>query len=509
METYDLFVIGGGSGGLAAAKKAADLGKKVAVADYVDPSWANTTWGIGGTCLNVGCIPKKLFHHSAIHREEHMAAVALGWDTKASHNWEVMVNNVQMYIKKQVFGHKTDLRSKKVKYYNHIATFGEKKEGNKFTIELFKGRPEKGGTLETTVAAENVLIATGGRPNDGGYEGAENCISSDDIFSQKKPPGKTLVVGASYIALECAGFTHGLGFDTTVMMRSIPLRGFDQDCAGRIVDFMKSEGVKFEEKKVPTRFVKEGDKVRCFATDASAKSWPKASEVTHDHHRNEQDLGLFDTVLLAIGRTGCAKWIKADRVGVETNRSGDKFIVDDKDATNVPGIYAIGDVAEGRPELTPVAIQSGRLLAKRLANDGTQLMDYKTIATTVFTPLEYACCGISEEETELGLPGEFTIYYSLYTPIQWRPATFDNEHFKDKCLVKMITETMTEKVVGLHILGPNAGETMQGFVVAMKMGVTKQVIDETVGIHPTSAEEIVGLTLIKSAGEDLQANEGC
>jgi thioredoxin reductase (NADPH) len=494
METYDLFVIGGGSGGLAAAKKAADLGKKVAVADYVDPSWANTTWGLGGTCLNVGCIPKKLFHHSAIHREEHMTAVALGWDTKASHNWEVMVNNVQMYIKKQVFGHKTDLRSKKVKYYNHIAIFGEKKEGDKYTIELFKGRPDKGGALETTVAAQNVLIATGGRPNNGGYEGAEHCISSDDIFSQKKPPGKTLVVGASYIALECAGFTHGLGFDTHVMIRSIPLRGFDQDCAGRIVGFMKGQGVNFIEQTVPTRFVKEGDKVRCFA-----KSGKEA----------ERDMGLFDTVLLAIGRTGCAAWTKPDRVGLALNKSGDKFVVDDKDATNVPGIYAIGDVADGRPELTPVAIQSGRLLAARLANEGSQLMDYKTVPTTVFTPLEYATCGISEEESELGLPGEYTVYYALFTPIQWRPATFENEHFKDKCLIKMITETMTEKVVGLHILGPSAGELMQGFAVAMKMGVTKAQIDETVGIHPTIGEELIGLTSIKTAGEELEAKEGC
>jgi thioredoxin reductase (NADPH) len=322
---------------------------------------------------------------------------------------------------------------------------------------------------------------------------------SDDIFSQKKPPGKTMVIGASYIALECAGFTHGLGFDTTVMMRSIPLRGFDQDCAGRIVNFMKSDGVSFEQGSVPSRFVKEGDKVRVFATDASNKG-PAVVE---------RDLGLFDTVLLAIGRTGCGKWLKPERVGLETNRGGDKFIVDDKDATNVPGIYAIGDVAEGRPELTPVAIQSGRLLAARLANEGTQLMDYKTIPTTVFTPLEYACCGISEEESELGLPGEFTIYYALFTPLQWRPATFDNEHFKDKCLVKMIVETKTEKVVGLHLLGPNVGETMQGFAVAMKMGVTKTQIDETVGILPSAAEELVGMTAIKSAGEELEAKEGC
>lgn len=492
-ETYDLFVIGGGSGGLAAAKKAADLGKKVAVADYVDPSWQGTTWGLGGTCLNVGCIPKKLFHTAANHREHHSASVGLGWDTKATHNWETMIGNVTNYIKKQVWGHKTDLRSKKVKYYNSIAIFGERAAGEKVKIELYKGRPDKGGALQETVEATNVIVATGGRPNDGGYEGAHLCMSSDDIFSKQTPPGKTLVVGASYIALECAGFLDGLGFDTTVMIRSIPLRGFDQDCAGRIVDFMKSAGCKFAEKTVPTKF---------FERDGGIGVEAKGPDGVYD-------AGTYESVLLAIGRTGCAAWLKPERLGLKTSKSGDKLIVDDKDETNVPGVYAIGDVAEGRPELTPVAIQSGQMLAMRLAGESKELMDYKTIPTTVFTPLEYGTCGISEDEVVTGLPGQYTIYYTLYTPLEWRPAASENEHFKDKCLVKCITDSASDQVVGLHLLGPNAGEMLQGMAIAMKMGLKKDFLDSCVGIHPSSAEEMCTLKTIKEPGEELVAKEGC
>jgi hypothetical protein len=164
-KTFDFFVIGGGSGGLAAAKQAADLGAKVAVADYVDPSWAGSTWGLGGTCLNVGCIPKKLFHTAAIHREQHVLAAALGWDTKATHNWETMVENVNMYIKKQVWGHKTDLRSKKVTYLNSIAVFGEKTADGLFSIELYKGLPTKGGEFVEKATTSSTRRRRRARPS--------------------------------------------------------------------------------------------------------------------------------------------------------------------------------------------------------------------------------------------------------------------------------------------------------------------------------------------------------
>jgi thioredoxin reductase (NADPH) len=464
------------------------------VADYVDPSWAGSTWGLGGTCLNVGCIPKKLFHTAAIHREQHVLAAALGWDTKATHNWETMVENVNMYIKKQVWGHKTDLRSKKVTYLNSIAVFGEKTADGLFSIELYKGLPTKGGEFVEKVTTKKVLLATGGRPNDGGYKGANLTISSDDIFHKKTAPGKTLVVGASYIALECAGFINGLGFDTSVMIRSIPLRGFDQDIAERIKDFMADQGTNFVEKSVPTEFYEAaGGRIGVKAEGPSGAF----------------DAGLFDTVLLAIGRTGCATHLRTDKVGLEVNKKKDKIIVDDSDATNVSGIYAIGDVAEGRPELTPVAIQAGKMLAHRLYGDSKALMDYKLVCTTVFTPIEYGCCGISEDEALKDGPHNNTIYYCLYTPLEWRPAAAEEENLANRCVMKVIVDSASDKVVGMHILGPNAGEILQGFGVAMQLGMTKPQLDNCVGIHPSSAEELTTLNLIKTEGEDMAAKAGC
>merc|ERR1719379_875105 len=166
-----------------------------------------------------------------------------------------MMQGVNNYIKKQNWGHKTDLRSKKVKYYNRLAVFGDK-TGAAHALDIFDKRPDKGGKCEQTVTADKVIIATGGRPNDGGFEGAEHTISSDDIFWQKKPPGKTLVVGASYIALECAGFIAAFGFDVTVMVRSILLRGFDQDIANMIGSYMEKHHVKFARGMVPSKFEK-------------------------------------------------------------------------------------------------------------------------------------------------------------------------------------------------------------------------------------------------------------
>ena len=256
---YELFVIGGGSGGLAAAKAAADLGAKVAVADFVKPSPAGTTWGLGGTCVNVGCIPKKLMHISSLYRESQQDAHGMGWETKSSHSWSSMVTQVDNYIKSLNWGAKTDLRTKAVKYFNAFASF---KDPHTLSLDNGKGKIEE-------VSAKYILIACGGRPTYGDYPGVRDCcISSDDIFWQKKAPGKTLVVGASYIALECAGFIAALGFDVTVMVRSILLRGFDQDISNMIGDYMQRHGVNFAREMVPSKFEKTSDgKVKVFVKD--------------------------------------------------------------------------------------------------------------------------------------------------------------------------------------------------------------------------------------------------
>jgi len=228
---YDLVVIGGGSGGLAASKEAAALGKKVAVLDFVKPTPLGTTWGLGGTCVNVGCIPKKLMHQAALLGEAIKDSSKFGWEAdqeKVNHNWESMVQGVQDYIGGLNWNYKLELRDKNVKYLNSYGVIKDK-----HTIECTNKR----GKVEA-ITSQNIVIATGERPVYLDIPGVEHCISSDDLFSLPQHPGKTLVVGASYVALECAGFLKGVGVDTTVMVRSIYLRGFDQQCANIVGNYL-------------------------------------------------------------------------------------------------------------------------------------------------------------------------------------------------------------------------------------------------------------------------------
>jgi thioredoxin/glutathione reductase (selenoprotein) len=409
---YDMIVIGGGSGGLAAAKEAARLGARVAVCDFVSPTPIGTEWGLGGTCVNVGCIPKKLMHRAAQLKEALLDADAYGWGVPAQpeHDWGKMVNSVQDHIASLNFGYRTELRSANVTYINALATFDDE-----HTVVL----TDKKG-MATKATAASFVIAVGGRPKYPDIPGdRECCITSDDLFSLPKPPGRTLVVGASYVALECAGFLTALDFDTTVMMRSIPLRGFDSECAGKIVEHMKDHGTKFIQGCVPTRFERQpSGKVRA--------TWGKGGDAPDEH-------GEFDTVLLAIGRYALTQQLNLDKVGVEVDPRSLKIInppdahdtVGDSEQSTCPHIFAIGDVLEGRPELTPVAIKAGQRLAQRLFSTGAGLrMDYNSVATTVFTPIEYGCVGWSEEEAEkeLGADG-IDVYHSLYTPLEWAPPT--------------------------------------------------------------------------------------
>mmetsp|Transcript_94668 Transcript_94668/g.203226 ORF Transcript_94668/g.203226 Transcript_94668/m.203226 type:complete len:485 (-) Transcript_94668:210-1664(-) len=479
---YDLFVIGGGSGGLAAAKAAADLGAKVAVADFVKPSPAGTTWGLGGTCVNVGCIPKKLMHISSLYRETQMDAHGIGWETKSSHSWEEMITKVDNYIKSLQWGSKTELRTKSVKYYNAFATFADP---HTVDLENAKGAKEK-------ATAKYFLIACGGRPSYGDYPGAkECCISSDDIFWQKKAPGKTLVVGASYIALECAGFMAGFGFDVTVMVRSILLRGFDQDIANMIGDYMEKHHVKFARGMVPEKFEKtESGQVRVFVNGA--------------------EFGVYDTVLLAIGRTGCAGWLNLKAAGVEYAEKDGKIVCKEDEQTNVPHIYAVGDVVQGKPELTPVAIQCGRLLVRRLFGGSKKLMDYTDVATAVFTPIEYGAVGYSEEDAKKALGAErLKTYHCVALPLEWN-LNPDRGSNGDQGYMKVICDQAEkEKVVGVHVLGPNAGEVIQGLSVAIKAGFTKENMDDCVGIHPTFAEAYTTMTELKVEGGAGPTKGGC
>jgi pyruvate/2-oxoglutarate dehydrogenase complex dihydrolipoamide dehydrogenase (E3) component len=271
---YDLVVIGGGSGGMAASKEAADLGAKVACLDFVKPSPKGTTWGLGGTCVNVGCIPKKLFHIGSMLKESikddsdafgiKIGGKKEGEETDVQHSWESLRENVINHIRSLNFKYRVRLREKNVTYLNKLGKFIDKN-----TLEVV----DKKGKV-STITSSRFLVAVGGRPTPIPCEGGDLAISSDDIFSLEKNPGKTLCVGASYISLECAGFLAGLGIDTTVAVRSILLRGFDRECTDKIDAYMVKHGVKFKREVVPSKMVKtDAGRIKVSFSDGSEEEY--------------------------------------------------------------------------------------------------------------------------------------------------------------------------------------------------------------------------------------------
>ncbi|XP_043934345.1 thioredoxin reductase 3 [Protopterus annectens] len=485
---YDLIVIGGGSGGLACSKEAASLGKKVMVLDFVVPTPQGTTWGLGGTCVNVGCIPKKLMHQAALHGHSLQDSRKFGWEfsEKVQHNWEAMTEAIQNYIGSLNWGYRVALRDKAVTYLN---SFGEFVEPHKIKATDKRGK-------ETFHTAAYFVLATGERPRYLGVPGdKEYCITSDDLFSLSYCPGKTLVVGASYVALECAGFLAGIGLDVTVMVRSILLRGFDQQMANNAGKYMEENGVKFIKKFVPTKI------------EQLEAGQPGRLKVTAKSTESEDTIqGEYNTVLIAVGRDACTGKIGLEKVGVKVNEKNGKIPVNDEEQTNVPHVYAIGDILDGKLELTPIAIQAGKLLARRLFGGSSIKCDYINVPTTVFTPLEYGCCGLSEEKAiEFYGEGSIEVYHSNFWPLEWTVPGGSN----NSCYSKIICNKLDrERIVGLHVLGPNAGEITQGFAAAMKCGITKEQLDSTIGIHPTCAEVFTTMEISKRSGADI-TQRGC
>jgi|EP00161_Ancyromonas_sigmoides_P025446 thioredoxin reductase (NADPH) len=493
---YDLAVIGGGSGGLAAAREAVKLGQKTAVFDFVTPSVAGTTYGIGGTCVNVGCIPKKLFHYSALLGEAVADARKYGWtvpEDGVTHDWATLVQGAQDHIGSLNWGYRTALRTEGVDYINGLARFAD---AHTIVSTDKRGR-------EKTITARRVIVAVGGRPRYPDVPGAELGISSDDLFKLERAPGKTLCVGASYVSLECAGFLTGLGYDTTVMVRSIFLRGFDQQMAEMVGGYMAEHGTKFIRGSVPSRLEKvegpEGPdgphRVRVY--------WKKAAAGGGDA---EEESDVFDSVFWAIGRDPCTARLDLDKAGLTVLPNG-KFAGGNNERTAVPHIYAVGDCLEGNMELTPVAIQAGRRLVHRLYEPGYKLgIANKQIPSTVFTPLEYGCIGLSEEDarTELGAEN-VEVVHSHYQPLEWTVS-----HREDNaCYLKLVyNKADSDRIVGFHIAGPNAGEITQGFGIAMTCRATLRDVQLTIGIHPTTAEEVTQAEVTKSSGKDPKRS-GC
>uniref|UniRef100_A0A668AIK5 thioredoxin-disulfide reductase (NADPH) n=1 Tax=Myripristis murdjan TaxID=586833 RepID=A0A668AIK5_9TELE len=463
---YDLVVIGGGSGGLACSKEAAQLGQKVAVLDYVEPSVKGTKWGLGGTCVNVGCIPKKLMHQAALLGTAVKDAKKYGWQISepVSHDWATMAEGVQNHVRSLNWGHRVQLQDKKVKYLNM--------KGSLVDEHTVKGLTK--------------------------YH-RENCSLLDmlyiiDGFSALpllQVPG-AMEHGITNVALECAGFLTGIGLDTTVMVRSIALRGFDQQMAGLVTDYMEAYGTKFAWKCVP----RSVDKL---SSGALQVTWM-------DTQTGKEQKDTYDSVLWAVGRAPETKALGLDKVGVQLNNETGKIVVGADESTSVPNIYAFGDISEGRPELTPTAIKAGKLLARRLAGQSAELMNYDNVPTTVFTPLEYGCVGLSEEEAERRHGTDaIEVYHAFYKPLEFTVAERD----ASQCYIKVVCERRgDQKILGLHFTGPNAGEVTQGFAMSFQCGATYSHLLQTVGIHPTCAEELIKLNITKRSGLDATVT-GC
>ena len=466
-------------------------------------------------------------HHVALLGEARAASGKLGWtpeETPATLSWEAMTSEVSNVRMSSNFMYRVALRDNKVKYINGYGSFVDA-----HTVKVSHDKKAKGA--EYTLTADNILVAPGGRPRPLSVPGGEHAISSDDLFQLPSAPGRVVVIGASYVALECAGFLAGMGYPVTVIVRSILLRGFDQEFAEKIGSHMAEHGVTFVRPATPTRLEKGDAGITVHYT-------------TEDGTEGSVEA---DTVLNATGRAPFTEGLNLAAAGVEVNAKGEIIVAEPgTDATTAEGVYAIGDAVAGVPELTPVAIKAGLLLADRLFAGSTAKVNYEHIPTAVFTPLEYGAVGPAEEAARAKYgDARIEVYRTNLTPTEWAPPALWKP--KNLCSAKVIvllpedaearleaakataTATATgegeapaapvhassvvpaaeQKVIGLHFFGPNAGEVVQGYAVAVKAGATWATFQDTIGIHPTTSEEFVYLTVTRSSGASADKQLCC
>ena len=444
---FDYICIGGGSGGIASANRAAMYGAKVALIEAK---------ALGGTCVNVGCVPKKVMWHGAqIAEAMHLYAKDYGFNVDVKgFDWSKLVESREAYISRIHTSYDNVLGNNKVEVINGFAHFVDQK-----TVEV-------NGEHYT---ADHILIAVGGRPSIPAIQGAHYGIDSNGFFELKEQPKRAAIIGAGYIAVEIAGVLNALGTDTHLFVRKeSPLRSFDPMIVDTLVEVMAAEGPSLHTHSVPKEVVKEKD-----------------GSITLYFENGESH--NTDVLIWAIGREPTTDAINLAAAGVETNNRG--FIkVDEYQQTNIPGIYCVGDIMEGGIELTPVAVKAGRQLSERLFNNKPDAkMDYKLVPTVVFSHPPIGTIGLTEAEA-IEQYGEenVKVYKSGFTAMY----TAVTAH-RQPCKMKLICAGDDEKVVGLHGIGFAVDEMIQGFGVAMKMGATKADFDSVVAIHPTGSEEFV------------------
>ena len=444
---FDYLCIGGGSGGIASANRAAMYGAKVGLIEAKD---------LGGTCVNVGCVPKKVMWHGAqIAEAIHLYAKDYGFDVTAKGlDWSKLVESRQAYIGRIHQSYDRVLGNNKVEVIRGFAKFIDSK-----TVEV-------NGEQYT---ADHILIAVGGRPSIPNIPGAEFGIDSNGFFELDAQPKRVAVVGAGYIAVEIAGVLNALGTETHLYVRKeSPLRSFDPMVIETLTEVMTAEGPTLHTHSVPKEVVKESD-----------------GSLTL-HLENGESTNV-DTLIWAIGREPSTDAINLSATGVETNARG-YIKVDAYQNTNVDGIYCVGDIMEGGIELTPVAVKAGRQLSERLFNGKSDAkMDYDLVPTVVFSHPPIGTIGLTEPQAKAQYGEEnVKVYTSGFTAMY----TAVTSH-RQPCRMKLVCAGDDEKVVGLHGIGFTVDEMIQGFAVAMKMGATKADFDAVVAIHPTGSEEFV------------------
>ena len=446
VKEYDYIVIGGGSGGIASANRAAMHGAKVILFEGKE---------VGGTCVNVGCVPKKVMWYGAQVAETlHRYAGEYGFDvTVNKFDFARLKANRQAYIDRIHGSYERGFDSNGVERVYEYARFVDP-----HTVEVAGGR----------YTAPHILIATGGHALYPNIPGSEYGITSDGFFELDEVPKRTAVIGAGYIAVEVAGVLNALGSDTHLFVRKDrPLRTFDKDIIDVLVDEMTKSGPTLHTHANATEVVKNAD-------DSLTISFDNGETIT------------VDCLIWAIGRAANTSGFGLEKTGVELTERGNIYS-DEFENTSVPGIYALGDVT-GKLDLTPVAIKAGRQLSERLFNNKADAkLDYTDVATVVFSHPVIGAVGLTEEKAIAKYGSEnIKVYKSSFTPMY--TALGDN---RQPSTTKLVTLGEDEKIIGLHGIGYGVDEMIQGFSVAIKMGATKADFDNTVAIHPTGSEEFV------------------
>jgi glutathione reductase (NADPH) len=440
---FDLFVIGAGSGGVRASRIAASHGARVAVAEE---------YRVGGTCVIRGCVPKKLLVYGSHFAEDLADAGRFGWDTTgATFDWPTLRDNVAAEVDRLEGLYGQTLGNNKVEIFLQRATVAAPN-----LVRLADGRE---------ISAKHILIATGAWPAVPAIPGAEYGITSNEVFHLEKLPKRAVIAGAGYIANEFAGIFHELGVEVTLVTRGDKmLRSYDQEIVEKLVGISRGKGI-------DVRFDFKCPAVRKQADGSLLIESGNGDDV-------ETDLLLF-----AIGRVPKTKDLGLEAVGVALDGDG-AVIVDAHNATNVPSIHAVGDVTN-RVQLTPVAIREGHAFADRVFGNNPRTIDYSAIPTAVFSNPPIAGVGLTEEEARATL-SDVKVYKSDFRAMK-NVLAGRNE----RALYKMIVDGATDKVIGLHLIGPDSAEILQAAAIAVKAGLTKQDFDDTVALHPSMAEELV------------------